>query len=163
MLAFIGIGSNLENPLQQVMTATELLAQLPGTELGLVSSCYLSAPLQEFPVNEASPHQPDFVNRVVSVETLLSAEQLLDELQALEQRQGRVRLKRWEPRVIDLDILLYGDQIIRSERLTVPHPGLTERAFFLNPLAEIAPHLILPSGDSVMLLQQNCTNTARKL
>lgn len=144
-LTFIGIGSNLQDPLQQVHIATVSLQQLPHTRVERISSCYQSPPL-------GPPDQPHFINRVVSLHTALSPEELLDQLQAIEQRQGRVRSVHWGPRVIDLDILLYGERVITTERLTIPHAGLTQRAFFLYPLAEIAPELILPNGESVLAL-----------
>lgn len=149
MLAFIGMGSNLENPLQQIRMATTRLTQLPHTTFCQASSCYQSPPL-------GPSHQPDYINCVVAVETQLSPVQLLDCLQAIELEQGRVRLERWGPRTIDLDILLYGDQVIATTRLTVPHAGLPNRAFFLYPLMEIAPELILPNGESVAELKINC-------
>lgn len=151
MIVFIGIGSNLQDPLQQVIAATEQLQQLPETIFLQASSCYQSPPL-------GPPDQPNFINRVVSLETQLFPEPLLDCLQAIENAQGRVRLQHWGPRVIDLDILLYGEQIIASPRLTIPHAGLKERAFVLYPLAEIAPDLILPSGESVLKLKAECTD-----
>lgn len=147
--AFIGLGSNLQDPLRQIEAATARLAQLPKTRIGRISSCYQSPPL------DASA-QPDFINRVVALETALAPEQLLDSLQAIEHEQGRVRLKRWGPRTIDLDILLYGGQTIATSRLTIPHAGLKERAFFLYPLAEIAPDLVLPSGEGVLQLKNEC-------
>lgn len=145
-LAFVGIGSNLQDPLQQVHIATASLRQLPQSTVERVSSCYHSPPL-------GPPDQPYFINRVVSLDTALSPEALLDHLQALEQQQGRVRSVHWGPRTIDLDILLYGERVITTERLTIPHAGLTQRAFFFYPLAEIAPELILPSGESVAALK----------
>ncbi len=156
MLVFIGIGSNLQDPLQQVRLATDRLAQLPKTIFGQASACYQSPPFG--PVE-----QPDFVNRVVSIDTKLSPEELLDALQAIEHEQGRVRLQHWGPRTIDLDILLYGEQVIATSRLTVPHPGLKERAFVLYPLAEIAPQLILPSGEKIKDLLSNVKNNFRQL
>lgn len=150
-MVYVGIGSNLQDPLRQVILATERLNQLPQTVFGQASSCYQSAPL-------GPCDQPDFVNRVVSIETTLSAEQLLDCLQAIENDQGRVRSMHWGPRVIDLDILLFGDQLINTPRLTVPHVGLKNRAFFLYPLAEIAPELILPTGESLWALKTACDN-----
>lgn len=149
MQVFVGIGSNLQEPLQQVKQATSRLMQLPGLHFCQASSYYQSSPL-------GPPDQPDFINRVVSLETDFTPECLLDCLQNLENEQGRVRATRWGPRIIDLDILLYGDLLMATERLTVPHAGLKERAFFLYPLAEIAPHLILPTGESVATLKTQC-------
>ncbi len=111
----------------------------------------------------AEKYQPRFINRVAALETALPPEQLLDALQEMERQQGRVRLKRWGPRIIDLDILLYGDDIIHTERLTVPHIGIKERAFVLYPLTEIAPDLILPTGESVAQLKAQCKTRLLKL
>jgi 2-amino-4-hydroxy-6-hydroxymethyldihydropteridine diphosphokinase len=145
-MIFIGIGSNLQNPMRQVAIASKRLTQLPETIVCQASSFYLSKPL-------GPSNQPDFINRVVALQTTLSPEQLLNHLQAIEHEQGRVRLNRWGPRIIDLDILLYGQEIITSERLTIPHAGLKERAFFIFPLAEIAPDLIFPHGEKILDLK----------
>ncbi|MFI8417893.1 2-amino-4-hydroxy-6-hydroxymethyldihydropteridine diphosphokinase [Serratia sp. NPDC078593] len=138
---YIALGSNLEQPLQQVNTALEALEHVPRTKLVVCSSFYRTKPL-------GPQNQPDFLNAVVAVDTLLPAEQLLDHTQAIERNQGRVRKdERWGPRTLDLDMLMYGDQVIDTDRLTVPHYGLKEREFMLYPLAEIAPDLILPDGE----------------
>ncbi len=153
---FIGIGSNIQQPLLQVFKATEYLQKLPETSICLVSSCYQSSPM-------GPADQPDFINRVVCLETALLPLQLLALTQEIEQRQGRVKLVHWGPRVIDLDILLYGDQIISLPQLIIPHIGLKDRAFFLYPLMEIAPDLILPDGEKLSDLKANCVNYNIKL
>ena len=99
--------------------------------------------------------QPDFINRVIALNTDLTPEQLLDELQAIENQQGRIRTIHWGPRTIDLDILLYGNETISTPRLTIPHPGLKDRAFFIYPLSEINPNLILPNGESIIMLKEH--------
>ncbi|EMH4158344.1 2-amino-4-hydroxy-6-hydroxymethyldihydropteridine diphosphokinase [Serratia marcescens] len=138
---YIALGSNLAQPLQQVKAALEALEHLPRTRLVTCSSFYRTKPL-------GPQNQPDFLNAVVALDTLLPPEQLLDHTQAIERNQGRVRKdKRWGPRTLDLDIMLYGDKVIHTERLTVPHYGLKEREFMLYPLAEIAPDLIFPDGE----------------
>lgn len=142
--AYIGLGSNLENPRVQVETALDELNQLPGTRLLAASSLYQSRPL--------GPPQPDFINAVAELETTLSALALLDQLQALEQRHQRVRRERWGPRTLDLDLLLYGDCGIDHPRLQVPHPELARRNFVLYPLAELAPELTLPTGTPLAAL-----------
>lgn len=140
---YIALGSNLAHPLQQVKAALEALEHLPRTRLILCSSFYRTKPL-------GPQNQPDFLNAVVALDTLLPAEQLLDHTQAIERNQGRVRKdEHWGPRTLDLDIMLYGDQVIHTDRLTVPHYGLKEREFMLYPLAEIAPDLIFPDGESL--------------
>ena len=138
---YIALGSNLAQPLQQVQAALEALEHLPRSRLVACSSFYRTKPL-------GPQNQPDFLNAVAALDTQLPAEQLLDHTQEIERNQGRVRKdERWGPRTLDLDMLLYGDSVIDSERLTVPHYGLKEREFMLYPLAEIAPGLILPDGE----------------
>lgn len=147
--AYIGLGSNLEQPLQQVQGAIEALAQLPGSRLIAVSRLYRSEPL-------GPPGQPDYVNGVAALDTSLEPEALLDQLQAIENRHGRVRTLRWGPRTLDLDLLLFGGQVINTPRLTVPHPEMARRSFVLYPLADIAPALVLPDGRSLDSLLQGC-------
>lgn len=136
--AFIGLGSNLEDPRKQITRAFRELAELPSTELLARSRLYAS--------RAHGPVQPDYLNAAVLIDTQLDAHALLDELQALEQLHRRVRLEHWGPRTLDLDLLLFGNEIIQTERLSVPHPFLTQRNFVLYPLADIDPELILPSG-----------------
>ncbi|MDO8827892.1 2-amino-4-hydroxy-6-hydroxymethyldihydropteridine diphosphokinase [Methylophaga sp.] len=137
MLAYIGLGSNLENPLQQIKTAIEDLQSVADINIVSVSSLYQSPPM-------GPADQPDYINAVLALETSLNPHQLLDALQSVEQLHGRVRKRHWGERTLDLDILLYGDQILDDERLQVPHPGMRERAFVLYPLAEIAPDILIP-------------------
>lgn len=148
--AWIGLGSNLDDPLQQLARALAGLAALPGTTLVAQSPFYRSRPV-------GPQDQPDFVNGVALLETRLSAEALLDELQALEQAHGRTRRQRWGPRTLDLDLLLFGDEIIVNARLTVPHPRLQERDFVLRPLLDIRPGLALPDGRAAARLLEECT------
>lgn len=139
VIAYIGLGSNLCDPEQQVTTAIQELSVLPDTSLIAQSSLYHSPPM-------GPSDQPDYINAVVGIETRLTALDLLDELQRIERNHQRVRTLHWGPRTLDLDILLYGQQVILHDRLTVPHPGLTQRQFVINPLLEIVPQLILPDG-----------------
>jgi 2-amino-4-hydroxy-6-hydroxymethyldihydropteridine diphosphokinase len=132
--AYVGVGSNLNDPRAQVLQAFTELDGLPHTRVVRKSSLYRSAP-----VGHAA--QPDFVNAVAQVETGLPAERLLAELQAVEARHGRERSFPNAPRTLDLDLLLYGTARIASPALTVPHPRMHERAFVLKPLLEIAPQL----------------------
>ena len=138
--AFVGLGSNLARPRQQIEQALEAMGQISDTQLVRCSSLYASKPM--------GPHdQPDYVNAVVELATGLSPHELLDALQAIEQRQGRVRKEqRWGPRTLDLDILLFADLQFSDERLTIPHYGLCQREFVVLPLLEIAPTLSLPDG-----------------
>ena len=137
---YIGLGSNLANPQQQINNALAALLSLDDVSNLQVSSLYASKPM-------GPQDQPDYVNAVVSFNWDGEALDLLDQLQHIEQLHGRVRKsERWGPRTLDLDIILYGDQTIHSERLDVPHYGMQERAFVLYPLAELSPELILPCG-----------------
>jgi 2-amino-4-hydroxy-6-hydroxymethyldihydropteridine diphosphokinase len=133
-LAFVGIGSNLDDPRAQVLRAFEELEALPHTRLVKKSSLYRSAPV-------GYVAQPDFVNAVAQLETGLPAERLLAELQAIELRHGRSRSFANAPRTLDLDLLLYGAAQLKTATLQVPHPRMRERAFVLKPLLEIAPQL----------------------
>lgn len=152
--AFIGVGSNLDDPQRQVRTALAELAELPSTHVSAVSSLYRSAPLQGAGVPQ---NQPDYINAVARLESALTAEALLDALQAIEVRHGRVRSSaHWGPRTLDLDILLYGDRRIDTPRLRVPHPGLAKRNFVLQPLAEIAPDLDIPGLGPLRGLLARC-------
>lgn len=146
---FIGLGSNLDDPLDQVRRALEELEQLPQCHLVRHSSLYRSDPV-------GPQDQPDFINAVAELHTTLEAEPLLDQLQAIEQAHRRVRRIHWGPRTLDLDLLLYGGHTIDSERLRVPHPFMGERAFVLWPLAEIAPRLVLPDGTELTDLLDQC-------
>lgn len=146
--AYIGLGSNLAEPLQQVEQAASELAALPHCQLLALSPRYGSAPM-------GPSDQPDYVNAVAAVATSLSPLDLLDALQQLEQDHGRQRLVRWGARTLDLDLLLYGDQVIAEPRLQVPHCGLGERAFVLVPLLDIAPELRLPDGRPLASLVAN--------
>lgn len=139
---YIALGSNLNQPIEQLNAAIRAMADLPDSQIIAVSSFYHSKPL-------GPQDQPDYVNGVVCLQTRLAPLALLDHLQHIEQQQGRVRLRRWGERTLDLDILLYGEQIISSERLTVPHYDMHNRAFVLIPLLDIAPELRLPQGKAI--------------
>lgn len=144
--AYIAIGSNQGNPVEQVRLAVKSLEQLPESELICVSSLYSSTPM-------GPQNQPDYINAVAAINTDLTPAELLNQTQAIELEQGRVRKEeRWGPRTLDLDIILFGHEVIESERLTIPHYGMKEREFVLYPLAEIAPDLILPDGSQLKQL-----------
>ncbi|MBC2692111.1 MULTISPECIES: 2-amino-4-hydroxy-6-hydroxymethyldihydropteridine diphosphokinase [Pseudomonas] len=128
---YIGMGSNLAAPQEQLRNAVQALTQLPKTQLTGVSAFYQSDSLL--------PGQPRYTNAVAALESALTPLELLDALQAIENQQGRERLERWGPRTLDLDILLFGDRLIDEPRLKVPHYQMQERAFVLYPLAELAP------------------------
>ncbi|WP_280548905.1 2-amino-4-hydroxy-6-hydroxymethyldihydropteridine diphosphokinase [Halomonas sp. 11-S5] len=133
--AWIGLGSNLDGPREHVERALGELDRLPLTRRIAASRLYASAPL-------GPADQPDYINAVALLATRLSPLALLDQLQALEQRHGRVRRRRWGPRTLDLDLLLFDDQRVTLPRLTLPHPEMARRAFVLVPLAELAPSLV---------------------
>ncbi|EKK5198883.1 2-amino-4-hydroxy-6-hydroxymethyldihydropteridine diphosphokinase [Cronobacter sakazakii] len=140
-LAFIALGSNLAEPLTQVNNALAALARIPGSRVVATSSFYRTPPL-------GPQDQPDYLNAAVALETTLSAEALLDNTQRIELEQGRVRkAERWGPRTLDLDIMLFGDATINTERLIVPHYDMKNRAFMLLPLSEIASALRFPDGE----------------
>ncbi|MEP1743121.1 MAG: 2-amino-4-hydroxy-6-hydroxymethyldihydropteridine diphosphokinase [Kangiellaceae bacterium] len=149
--AYIGLGANLNNPKQQIEVAFKALANLPNTQLLLRSSLYQSPPM-------GPRDQDDYINAVAKIETSLTPIDLLDQLQSVEKTQGRVRkAERWGPRTLDLDLLLFGDQAIECERLTIPHYGLRQRAFVLLPLQEIAPELKLPDGTPINSIVEELT------
>ena len=133
-VAYVGIGSNLDDPRTHVMRAFDELDRLPHTRVVKKSSLYRSAPL-------GYADQPDFINAVAQLETGLPAERLLSEMQEVEARHGRKRSFPNAPRTLDLDLLLFGDLRLSEPSLTVPHPRMHERAFVLKPLLEIAPQL----------------------
>lgn len=145
---YIGIGANLGNMQDTIRAACEQLRQHSAIKAFRVASLYQSKPM-------GPQDQPDYLNTVASFQTALEAEELLDLLQSLENRAGRVRKQHWGPRTLDLDLLLYGNTFIQSERLTVPHPGLREREFVVIPLAELAPDLILPDGTALQNLARS--------
>jgi len=147
---YIGLGSNLDHPLRQIRRALDALACLPTSALSTVSSWYRSRPMGDLP-------QPEYVNAVAALDTALSPLALLDALQAIEARQGRVRTaERWAARSIDLDLLLYGEYCVQSARLVLPHPGLCEREFVLYPLYEIAPELSIPGHGNLQDCLSRC-------
>ncbi|MFC3606267.1 2-amino-4-hydroxy-6-hydroxymethyldihydropteridine diphosphokinase [Stutzerimonas tarimensis] len=149
--AYIGLGSNLAEPLAQLRSALTALEGIPASRLVAVSSFYISDPL-------GPPDQPRYVNAVAALDTSLAALELLDALQTIERDQGRERkAERWGPRTLDLDILLFGDQLIDEPGLKVPHYHLQARPFVLYPLADIAPtSLRLADGRTLPDLLKAC-------
>ncbi len=141
--AAIGLGSNLDDPATQVRRALRALAhELSDSCLLRASGLYVSRP-------QGPQDQPDYVNACALIETRLAPLELLDALQALERRQGKVKRRHWGERLIDLDLLLYGERVIDHARLKVPHPWMTRRDFVLRPLAEIAPTMCIPGAGTV--------------
>lgn len=154
---YIGLGSNLSEPEQQVRQAVKAIGAIPQVKTQAVSALYFSRPM-------GPKDQPNYINAVLKITTELQPLSLLDALQAIENASGRVRKdNRWGPRILDLDILLIDEMTIENERLTVPHYGLELREFVLIPLHEIAPTLILPNGKSIESLSSNIANNGLKI
>lgn len=147
-IAFIGLGSNLEDPRSQLQRAFAELDELPETRLTARSSLYRSAPM-------GYADQPEFVNAVAKIETILPPQALLQSLLQIEHRHGRERTFRNAPRTLDLDILLYDDMQLHEHGLTIPHPQMHLRPFVLQPLLELAPDANIPGiGQAVMAFEK---------
>ncbi len=140
--AFVALGSNLEEPLLQVRSAFDELNSIPETTLIKKSGIYRSVPM-------GPQDQPDFINAVAQISTELSPFELLKELQKIENNHKRVRKIHWGPRTLDLDLILYDQEIINTEILTVPHPGLALRSFVLKPMMDINPKLATPLNKTI--------------
>ncbi len=152
-VTYVGLGSNLDSPERQIRTALVELAKAPGVIGVRGSSLYANPPM-------GPADQPDYVNAVAEVITALEPLALLDLLQSIEAIHGRVRkLERWGPRTLDLDLLVYADQRIDCDRLSVPHPGIAERSFVLLPLYELAPELKIPGLGPVSALLTGVEST----
>lgn len=148
--AYVALGSNLGDPVGQLRRALVKLGQLPDTRLIRASRFYRSAPLGPLP-------QPDYVNAVVGLDTALAPLELLSALQGIERAHGRVaQTRRWMPRPLDLDLLLYEDRQIQELSLTVPHPGMVDRDFVLVPLADLDPSLTVPGLGAIGPLLDRC-------
>ncbi len=150
--AYIALGSNLADPKNQILTAIKAIEQLESSQLISRSSLYISQPM-------GPSDQPQYINAVIQISTNLQPIVLLDKLQTIELEHGRVRKnERWGARTLDLDILLIDNLKLNTKRLTVPHYGMKERNFVLIPLLEIAPNLVLPSGEKVANLAAQIGN-----
>lgn len=147
--AYIGLGSNLAEPVSQLNTARLAISSLKHVKELAFSSLYSSPPM-------GPQDQPDYINAVMAIETDLTAIDLLRCLQTIENSHGRVRIQRWGARTLDLDLLLYGNEQINIPDLIVPHIGIKERAFVLYPLQEIAPDLTLPTLGHINALLTQC-------
>jgi 2-amino-4-hydroxy-6-hydroxymethyldihydropteridine diphosphokinase len=147
--AHVGIGSNLGDKRDNCFKAMDRMGQIPGCKVTGRSDLYLTKPW-------GVEGQDWYANAVASISTKISAQDLLENLQAIEADMGRVREEKWEARIIDLDILLFGDDVINEENLTIPHPLMHLRRFVLVPLVQLAPELIHPSLGMTMdeLLQK---------
>jgi 2-amino-4-hydroxy-6-hydroxymethyldihydropteridine diphosphokinase len=147
--AYIGLGGNLDDPATRIQRAFIALNGLPNSQLVKQSSLYRTAPVGYL-------DQPDFINAVVALDTILGPIELLDALLYLELDEGRARSFKNAPRTLDLDVLMYDDLQLNHERLVVPHPRMGARAFVLFPLQEIAPDLWIPGMGSVKQLAAEC-------
>ena len=151
---YIGIGSNLGDPVATVLKAWDCLGRLPLTTAIALSSLYCSKPM-------GPQGQPDYINAVAGLATALAPMALLDELQRIENDHGRQRVGHlWGPRTLDLDILVYADKMMSTRRLSLPHPGITARAFVLVPLHEIAPALEIPGHGPVATWAARCDSSS---
>jgi 2-amino-4-hydroxy-6-hydroxymethyldihydropteridine diphosphokinase len=147
-VAYISVGSNLNNPYQQVKSAIDKLKIVDGIRIEAISAWYLSDPV-------GPKNQSRYVNGVIKILTRLSPKQLLKKLHEIEDAHGRIRNVRWGPRTLDLDILLYGTRMMSTKKLTIPHPEMKIRNFVLTPLADIEPDLVLPDGSILSSLLEN--------
>lgn len=152
--ALIGLGANIGDPISQLQAACVQLAQHPDCRLHAASRVYVSAPL-------GPQDQPDFLNAAIALQTRLTPHALLDVLQAIELQLGRVRLRHWGERCIDLDLLLFGDVCLDDPRLTLPHPGMASRAFVLQPLIDLlGADFRLPCGNQLATLLDACSDNS---
>ena len=147
--AFIGLGSNLDKPAEQITQALDAMAKLAHCTQLECAHWYSSKAI-------GPGDQPDYINTVASLNTTLTPRELLGALQGIENQQGRQRDIRWGARTLDLDLLLYNDIQLHSEELTLPHPALKQRNFVLVPLYDLAPALVLPDGSPLADLVQQC-------
>ncbi|MBE9561388.1 MAG: 2-amino-4-hydroxy-6-hydroxymethyldihydropteridine diphosphokinase [Proteobacteria bacterium] len=149
---YIGLGSNLNNPIYQIKKALQVLKFIPATHLQTNSNLYRSEAI-------GPKNQPNYINAVAILSTRLSSFNLLHELQSIETERGRTRNgKRWQARILDLDILMYDNKQLHTKKLILPHPELYNRIFVLKPLYECVPDLILPNGQRLSDLIQSHSN-----
>ncbi|MBI4726774.1 2-amino-4-hydroxy-6-hydroxymethyldihydropteridine diphosphokinase [candidate division TA06 bacterium] len=155
--SYVGLGSNLGNRLGNIRFALAAMGQMPGSSVLRMSAVYETEPY-------GNPGQPKFLNAAVEIETALEPTTLLKSLQRIEHHLGRVRQAKWEPRVIDLDILYFGNQVIDTPELKVPHPELSLRRFALVPLCDLIPEFEDPtSRQKVKVLLQKISRTHKDI
>ena len=147
----IALGSNLQDPMQQVLQAIEHINQLPQTTVVTVSNWYQSKAV-------GPGEQADYINGAVEISTSLEPQALLKQLQSIEDKQQRVRSIRWGARTLDLDILLYGDRIVNEANLVIPHPRMLERNFVIYPLYDLNPERLLPDGQTITDCKNKLSN-----
>lgn len=146
--AYIGLGSNMDSPVEQLHSAILSLRELPATNLVRISSFYRTRPV-------GPEDQPDYINAVAMINTGLTAQALLEQMQIIEHSRGRIRNLHWGPRTLDLDLLLFGETVINDKDLTVPHPEMHKRGFVLYPLHEISAEIIIPGYGRIENLLKN--------
>jgi 2-amino-4-hydroxy-6-hydroxymethyldihydropteridine diphosphokinase len=137
-IVYIGLGSNMESPKQQIKSAIKSIAEIPEIQVLKASSLYKSKPVGP------QQGQNDYINAVIKIETEFMPLELLDCMQDIENQHGRIRKERWGPRILDLDILIFGKEIIQDKKLTIPHSEIEKRPFVLVPLAEIDSNCSIP-------------------
>lgn len=154
-ICYIGLGSNLNNPINQVYLAYKRISTIEGIDTLVLSSLYESIAMTK----DNTKPQPNYINAVIKCNTTISPYNLLDIIKKIETQMGRIKAPTWASRIIDLDILYMEDIYIKSSKLSIPHPGLLERPFVLYPLAEIEQNLRLPNGkkanDYVKIIKDN--------
>ncbi len=160
ILSYIGIGSNMDDPLQQCKEAVKKLSQVRGIKVEQVSSFYKTEPVIDTEEAKQKPEEQNwFINAVTEIRTNLSPRELLNALMEIERTMGRKREFKGSPRTLDLDLLLYGQEVIEEADLTVPHPRMHQRRFVLEPICEIASYVIHPAyGVSMRGLKDRLTD-----
>lgn len=154
---YLGLGSNLDNPIKQVVSAIDELGHVEKIDVRAVSNIYKSKPLEVENSDESVP-QEDYINAVVQVDTSYKPEVLLDIVQAIELKHHRVKMYRWGPRSLDIDILIYDEMILKTTRLVLPHIEIVNRDFVLYPLNDINPNLVIPKFGKLSALLSNVSN-----
>jgi 2-amino-4-hydroxy-6-hydroxymethyldihydropteridine diphosphokinase len=159
-IVYIGLGSNLggdfASPKQNITSAINSLAKIKSIQIIRISSFFESKPI-------GPQDQSDYINAVIKLKTNLDSTKLLNSLQTIENHHGRIRSQYWGPRTLDLDILLFGDQIIHNDRLTIPHTEICNRSFVLVPLSEIEPDCVIPEKGIVSDLVSNVSQAELKV
>ena len=149
MFVLLAFGANLGDPCSQILDAWNRIGRIPGVQCQSLSSFHVTKPVG------GPKYQLDYLNSAGLVETTLSPEQFLDIIMEIESAMGRKRTEHWGPRIIDIDILLFGNHVIQTKRLTIPHPRMHERSFVLDPAAEIAPEMIHPTFGKTVQQMKN--------
>ncbi|OQM34239.1 2-amino-4-hydroxy-6-hydroxymethyldihydropteridine diphosphokinase [bacterium endosymbiont of Pedicinus badii] len=155
-LVFLALGSNLKNPIKQIKKGIKLIKKIPNSKVELISSLYESIPMGKI-------KQPKFLNLVLSIRTKMHVEKFLFYIQNIEYLQEKKKMKKWGPRTLDIDIILWGGKNIKKSNLVIPHYDMQNRDFVLYPLLEIAPNIKLPSGKEVRNFTRKVPNRLKIL